>query len=114
MPARRGEVWLVNLNPIAGHEQAGSRPALIVSVDGLNASAAGLVIVVPLTTTDRRLPTRVEIVPPEGGVRAPSFAMCEQVRAISVDRLRDGPWGAPVSPSVMAEVELRLRLLLGL
>jgi len=112
--ARRGEIWRVSLDPIEGHEQAGTRPALIVSADGLNASAAGLVIIVPLTRTERRLPTRVEIAPPEGGIQVRSFAMCEQIRAVSVDRLRDGPWGAPVAASVMVQVELLLRRLLGL
>ena len=114
MAARRGEIWRISLDPVAGHEQAGDRPALIVSDDRLNASAAGLVIVVPLTRTDRAIPWHVEIEPPEGGVRDRSFAMCEQVRAISVERLREGPWGSVLSSALMAEVERRLRLLLQL
>ena len=114
MAGRRGEVWRVSLDPVAGREQAGDRPALIVSDDRLNNSAAGLVIVVPLTRTRRASPSRVEIEPPEGGVRARSYAMCEQVRAVSIDRLLDGPWGPPLSSTLMAEVDRRLRLLLHL
>jgi len=114
MVARRGEVWRISLDPVAGHEQAGDRPALIVSDDRLNASAAGLVIVVPLSRTRRDIPSHVEVRAPEGGVRETSYAMCEQVRAISVERLRDGPWGAQISAPLMSEVERRLRLLLAL
>src|SRR3990172_5802571 len=114
MAARRGEIRRISLDPVAGREQAGDRPALIVSDDRLNASAAGLVIVVPLTRTRRAVPSHVEINPPEGGVRETSYAMCEQVRAISIERLRDGPWGAPTSTALMSEVERLLRLLLGL
>jgi mRNA interferase MazF len=112
--ARRGEIWRVGLDPVAGREQAADRPALIVSDDRLNSSAAGLVIVVPLTPTDRSIPSHVAIGAPDGGVREQSYAMCEQLRAISIERLRGGPWGAPVSAPTMSEVDRRLRLLLGL
>jgi mRNA interferase MazF len=41
MSARRGQVWLVDFDPVEGHEQAGRRPALIRSVDPFNESRAG-------------------------------------------------------------------------
>jgi hypothetical protein len=63
---RRGEVWPVDLNPPRGHEQAGRRPALVVPADAFNRSRAGLVMVVPLTTRARGIPTHVEVRPPEG------------------------------------------------
>src|SRR5438128_11466126 len=47
----RGEVWLIDLNPVRGHEQAGRRPALVVSDDLFNQGPAGLVIVLPITST---------------------------------------------------------------
>lgn len=40
--AARGEVWTVSLDPVRGHEQAGTRPALIVSVGSFNQGPAGL------------------------------------------------------------------------
>jgi mRNA interferase MazF len=49
--ARRGEVWLVDFGNPIGREQAGRRPAVVVSADRLNESLAGVVIVVPCTTT---------------------------------------------------------------
>ncbi|MDX2212140.1 MAG: type II toxin-antitoxin system PemK/MazF family toxin [Oculatellaceae cyanobacterium bins.114] len=41
----RGQVWLADLNPVKGHEQAGKRPCLIISVDLFNQGPAGLVVV---------------------------------------------------------------------
>jgi mRNA-degrading endonuclease toxin of MazEF toxin-antitoxin module len=71
----RGEVWEVNLNPTVGHEQAGRRPALIVSDNALNSGPRGLVVVVPITGTARGLPTHVPVVPPHGGLTKPSVIM---------------------------------------
>ncbi len=52
-PPQRGEVWLIDFDPIRGHEQAGRRPALILSVDVFNAGPADLVVAVPITKTLR-------------------------------------------------------------
>jgi len=107
----RGDVWLVELSPTRGHEQSGTRPAIVVSVDGFNLGPAGLVVVVPLTTKERRVALHVRIEPPEAGLRSTSFAMCEAVRSISKDRLV-ARWGAS-EPATMAEIEDRLRALVG-
>jgi mRNA interferase MazF len=87
MIARRGEVWLVDSNPIAGHEQGGRRPALVLSVDAFNASRADLVTVLPITSRARALRSRVAVQPPEGGLSSPSYIIAEQVRTISTSRL---------------------------
>jgi len=108
----RGEVWLADLNPTRGHEQAGRRPVLVVSEDLFNRGPAGLAIVLPMTSAVRNVPTHVPIDPPEGGVRNRSAVLCEGVRSVSAERLIDR-WGA-VSPSTMAAVEDRLRILLRL
>ncbi len=103
------DVWLVDFSVPAGHEQGGRRPALVVSADQFNHGPVGLVIVVPLTTTARGVPLHVSVEPPEGGLRERSFAMCEQVRSLSRDRLVE-PWGR-VRATTMREVVMRLRLL---
>jgi mRNA interferase MazF len=110
---RRGEVWLADLEPTRGREQTGERPVLIVSTDLFNQGRARLVVAVPFTTRGRGLPIHVEVRPPDGGLRDLSFAMCEQVRSLAVDRLGPQPCGR-VSASVLSSVEHRLRLLLGL
>ena len=106
----RGEIWLAGLGPVRGHEQAGTRPVLIVSSDGLNHGLSGLVIVISLTTRSRPLASYVEILPPEGGLSRPSWVQCEQVRSISKERLRRRL--GTISPATMSEVETALQLLL--
>lgn len=112
-PPQRGEVWIVDLNPGRGHEQAGKRPALVVSANAFNRGKSNLVFVVPLTTRFRGLPTHVELRPPAGGLRDVSWARCEDLRSISVERLVGAPLG--VAPDgVLGAVGERLRMLLQL
>jgi mRNA interferase MazF len=108
----RGDVWRVDLKPTGGHEQAGVRPAVVVSVDLFNQGPAGLVVVLPLTTTARGVPLHVPVDPPEGGLRQRSFVKCEDVRSVSIVRLVDR-WGQ-LSARTMLLVDDRLRILLGL
>ena len=109
----RGEIWLADLNPTRGHEQAGSRPVLIVSANTFNHGPAGLVFALPLTRTDRRIPLHVPIEPPEAGVTARSFILCDALRSIAKDRLGPRPWGA-VSSTTLERVEDTLRVLMEL
>lgn len=110
--ASRGEVWLVNLSPTAGREQACTRPALIVSVDLFNHGAAELVVAIPITSKARGIPLHVEIAPPEGGLSLKSYAKCEDVRSISTSRLKRKL--GKVSAKTVDKIEDRLRILLGL
>jgi mRNA interferase MazF len=112
---RRGEVWLVRFDPVAlvqGREQAGTRPALIFSIDGFNASNAGLVTVLPITSTNLPLPSRVRVQPPEGGLQQVSYVMGEQTRTISKLRLLRAL--GMVRAQTMTLVEDVVRTLLGL
>lgn len=108
----RGEVWMVDLNPSRGHEQAGVRPGLVVSVDLFNHGPAGLIVVLPLTSVAKGIPFHVELNPPEGGVKVKSFIKCEHIRSVAKERLahRSGR----ISGTTMAAVEDRLRILIGL
>lgn len=85
--ARQGEIWDAQLEPVAGHEQGGRRPVLIVSVDEVSSGPGEMCIVVPLTRTDRGTPLHVRIDPPEGRLTATSFVLPENVRSISRTRL---------------------------
>lgn len=109
---RRGEIWKVDLGRTRGHEQAGARPGLVLSVDSFNAGPAGLVVVLPLTTRAKGIPFHVEVNPPEGGLGERSFIKCEDVRSISKDRLVS-PLGA-VNQATLERVEERVRILLGM
>ena len=108
----RGEVWVADLDPTRGHEQAGRRPVLVLSENLFNQGPAGLVIVLPLTSTLRPIPSHVRVSPPDGGLKNESAALCEGIRSISKDRLLRR-LGA-VSSAKMRLVEDVLRILLRL
>ena len=112
MNPRRGEVWLVDFGEPVGREQSGRRPAVVVSADPLNESRAGVVIVVPATTTRRGLPSHVEIEPDGSGVERLSYAKCEDVKSVSEQRLI-ARLGA-VNPEVAFRIGRALRFLLEL
>jgi len=78
----RGEVWLVNLDPVIGGEIAKTRPGVVVSPDELNAHL-GTVIVAPLTSTIKPWPFRVRV---RFARRNGSIAL-DQMRAIDRARL---------------------------
>ena len=108
----RGELWTVNLNPVRGHEQAGYRPGLVISVDAFNHGPAGLVVIIPITAKEKGIPFHVTISPPEGGISKRSFIKCEDIRSVSTERLSKC-LGA-VSPGTLKAVEERLKILLDL
>jgi mRNA interferase MazF len=86
---RAGEVWYAYLDPILGHEQGGNRPVVVVSANWFNnATGSKLVVVVPLTTTDKPYPTHVLITASEAQLSVDSWAMCEQIRAVSFERFK--------------------------
>ena len=103
-------MWLVDFGEPIGREQSGRRPAVVVSADPLNESRAGVVIVVPTTTTPRGLPSHVEIDPASSGLDEVSYAKCEDVKSISEQRLI-AQLGA-VPDVVMLEIARALRFLL--
>ncbi len=108
----RGEIWLVTLDPTIGREQAGTRPALVISDDLFNQSHAELVVVLPITSKNKGIRSHVEIVPPEGGLNVTSYVKCEDVRSISIQRL--GRKLGKVATKTMNEVENRLRFILSI
>lgn len=109
----RGEVWFIDLSePPKGREQAGNRPALVVSVDKFNHGPADLVVVMPISKVAKGIPLHVEINPPEGGVTMRGFIKCEAIRSIAKVRLVR-PMGR-VSDTTLAAVEDRVKILLDL
>jgi mRNA interferase MazF len=109
---RRGEIWLVDLNPTKGREPFGRRPALIVSVDLFNQGPAGLVVTLPITSKEKGIPFHLTIEAFESGLSKKSFIKCEDIRSITKERLlkRLGQ----ISPKTLTDVEDRLRILLNL
>ena len=110
MTASRGEIWMADLNPDRGHEQAGFRPCLIVSVDLFNHGPAELLVVLPITLKDKQIPFHIPIDPQQSGLDVRSYVKCEDIRSISKSRLAEHRGQVP--PGVMKLVEDRLRILL--
>jgi len=108
----RGDVWLVNFDPILGREQGGTRPALVLSVDKFNHGPVDLVVVLPMTSKNKGQPLHVSVSPPEGGVSLPGFVKSEDIRSVSKQRCKQ--FLGEVSARTMAEVEKRVRILLNL
>ena len=109
----RGEIRLVDLDPVRAGEANKRRPAVLVSNDGANITAAklgrGVVTVIPITTkVDRVYPFQVLIPAHQSGLERDSKAQAEQVRSVSVERVTERIGTVP--PEVMLEVDEALRL----
>ncbi len=89
---QRGEVRLVDLDPARGAEANKRRPAVIVSNDAANSTAArlgrGVLTVVPITSSVERVyPFQVLLPAGAGGLPQDSKAQAEQVRSIDAERI---------------------------
>jgi mRNA interferase MazF len=85
---RQGDIWLFDPDPIKGNEIGKKiRPCLIISHNAWNKIPTGLVIIIPLSSVKKGISTHVRIAPPDGGLTKESYALCEQIRSISRERL---------------------------
>lgn len=114
---RRGEVRIVDLDPSRGAEATKRRPAVIVSNDGANATAArlgrGVITVVPVTSNVERIyPFQVLLDAATTGLDRDSKAQAEQVRSVAVERV--GPRVAVLTGEQIAALDDALRLHLAL
>jgi len=98
---KRGDVYLVSLDPTSGREQSGSRPVLIVSPAAFN-SATKLPVVLPITNGGdfaRRLGFAV----PLTGMKTTGIVRCDQPRVLDIS-VRHGRKVDTVPDDVMDEV----------
>lgn len=114
---RRGEIRLVDLEPVRGAEADKQRPAVIVSNDGANSTAQrlgrGVITVVPVTSNiDRVHPFQVLLPASATGLSVDSKAQAEQVRSIAVERL--GRRIGTLSAELQTDLDEALRLHLAL
>ena len=113
----RGEIRMVDLDPVRQDEANKRRPAVLVSNDGANTTAArlgrGVVTVVPVSSNVSRVyPFQVLLAASETGLDRDSKAQAEQVRSVSVESVSDKVGTVP--PNTMAAVDDALRLHLAL
>ncbi len=113
----RGEIRLVEFGSGLDGEPAKRRPAVIVSNDGANSTAArpgrGALTVVPMTSNVERVyPFQVLITARSSGLGQDSKAQAEQVRTVSVDKV--GETLGQIPSHLMLEIDDALRLHLAL
>ena len=110
---RRGDIVRVRLDPVEGSEQAGERPALIISPDPINEHGP-LVLLAAITTKKvaRIYPFEVGLEPPEGGLRQHSKVMLMHLRSVDKRRLT-GFYGS-LQPKTMRLVDEAIKLVTGL
>jgi mRNA interferase MazF len=114
---RRGEIRLVDLEPVQGAEADKRRPAVIVTNDGANQTSArlgrGVVTVVPVTSnTTRVYPFQVLLPAEETGLDHDSKAQAEQVRSVDIARVGRRLGVVPSDLMVGLDEALRLHLAL--
>jgi mRNA interferase MazF len=112
MKVERGEIWLANLDPTKGSEQAGTRPIIIFQENTIS-KFTSTIITIPLTTNLRRaaLPSCLLISRGQGGLNQDSVALCHQLRVLDKTRLikRLGQ----LDINVIAELERIVLFILG-
>lgn len=78
---KQGDIVKLNFNPQAGHEQAGYRPALVISNDFFNAKT-NMVIVCPITNTKNNFPLHI---PLDGRTQTTGVILCEHIKALDIN-----------------------------
>ncbi len=84
---RKFEIYPVNLDPTIGAEMQKTRPCIVISPDEMNAYVR-TVIIIPLTSSSRQLPTRVLIkATSQSGLKNDSYAAIDQIKTVDKSRL---------------------------
>ncbi len=84
---KRGQIWLVNLDPTRGAEIKKTRPALVVSNDISN-QYSGTVTILPITEKGKKIyPFEVELSSKTSGLKKVSKIKCQQIRTVDKSRL---------------------------
>jgi mRNA-degrading endonuclease toxin of MazEF toxin-antitoxin module len=104
---KRGEIWLVSLDPSSGHEQKGRRPVLIVSPEAFN-RVTKVPVVVPVTSGGKFARTAGFAVPlTSAGTKTTGVVRCDQPRAIDLGA-RSGKKLESIPDTFMDEVLAKL------
>lgn len=104
---QRGDVVWISLNPQAGHEQAGRRPAVVLSPQAYN-GRVGLAILCPITNQIKGYPFEVLI---PSGLPVSGAALSDQAKSMGW-RVRKAEFICSLPPSALSEILGKLRTLL--
>jgi mRNA-degrading endonuclease toxin of MazEF toxin-antitoxin module len=104
---KRGEIWLVSLDPTSGHEQKGRRPVLIVSAEAFN-RVTKVPVVLPITSGGNFARTAGFAVPLTGaGTKTTGIVRCDQLRALDL-AARGGKKLENIPDTIMDDVLARI------
>lgn len=78
---KQGDIIKINFNPQKGHEQAGYRPAVVISNDYFNART-NLTIICPITNTNNKFPLHI---PLDSRTQTTGVILCEHVKALDIN-----------------------------
>ena len=78
---KQGDIIKLNFNPQSGHEQAGFRPAVVISNDFFN-EKVNMTIVCPITNTNRSFPSHI---PLDDRTKTTGFVLCEHIKSIDLE-----------------------------
>lgn len=108
---RRGEIWLVSLDPTAGHERRGTRPVMIASPARFNALTR-TPVVLPITTGGNFARQRgFTVLLDDAGTRTVGVIRCDQPRTLDL-AARNGKRLESVPEQITHEVLARLAAIL--
>jgi mRNA-degrading endonuclease toxin of MazEF toxin-antitoxin module len=104
---KRGEIWLVSLDPTSGHEQKGRRPVLVVSPEAFN-RITKVPVVLPITSGGNFARTAGFAVPLTGaGTKTTGVIRCDQPRALDLSAC-NGKKLENIPQAIMGEVLARI------
>lgn len=115
MTIERGQIYFVNLSPVQGREQSGTRPVLILSIDDINQMPLVVTVVVGTKgdNVKRDYPTNVRVSPIDSGLPIETIFLCFQIRSLDPSRFSTEPAGK-ISDQKLLEIEATVRYCLGL
>jgi mRNA interferase MazF len=101
-----GDIVWINFDPQSGHEQAGHRPAVVLSPAFYNEKTS-LILCCPMTTKIKNYPFEVMVAGP-----SPSVVLADQLKSLDW-RARGARRKGTVSPAELADVRAKARVLIG-
>ncbi|HHV16162.1 MAG TPA: endoribonuclease MazF [Gelria sp.] len=104
---KRGDVIWLEINPQAGHEQAGKRPALVISPEAYNHKTS-LLLVCPITSQIKGYPFEVELPP---GLQIKGVILADQVKSLDW-QARNTQFACQVPDSILQKTVAMIKILL--
>jgi mRNA interferase MazF len=113
MELRRGDIIIVNFNPVKGSEQGGIRPAVILQ-NNLGNKYSPTIIIAPITSKkfNKEFPTNVELLKEDSKLDRDSTILLNQI--IAIDKLRIRKKVSSLSNEIMNKIDLAIKISLGL